>query len=141
MATGTLEAADLDDFWRDGYVRVPRAFAAAEAAAMRNVVWRELSTRGVRRDDPTTWRSETQDHLQHLKDHPAFRAVGTDRTLGAIRDLLGDGWAGAPADWGAFFLLFPNPRPWSVPWQAWHVDHTWTDPIEPLVELKVHTLF
>jgi hypothetical protein len=141
MATSVLDPVGLDAFWRDGFVRVPGAFSTEAAAAMRDVVWRELESRGLRRDDPTTWRAETQDHLQHLKDDPAFRAIGTDRTLGAIRELIGGAWPNGPSDWGAFFLLFPSGRAWSVPSKAWHIDHTWTDPIEPLRELKVHSLF
>ncbi len=140
-AIRTLSPDQVAGFHRDGFVVVPGAFPPDAAARMRDVVWRALAPRGVRRDDPSTWSSSTADHLQHLKRDPAFRAVGSAATLGAIADLVGDGWADGPADWGAFFLLFPGREPWYVPWKAWHIDHAWTDPLEPLRELKVHALF
>ena len=72
--------------------------------------------------------------------HPAFARIATARTLGAIGDLAPQ-WASGPKDWGAFFLLFPAPRPWTVPWKAWHIDHPWTAPARPLSGLKVHSVF
>jgi hypothetical protein len=70
----------MDHFQIHGWVRVPGAFSADEAAAMREVVWRALDALGIRRDDPATWRKERPDHLQHLKPDPVFRAVDSDRT-------------------------------------------------------------
>jgi phytanoyl-CoA dioxygenase PhyH len=137
----TLTGDQVAAFRRDGYVVVPGAFAAEDAARMRDVVWSALRDRGVDRDDPSTWHQRAADHLQHLKKDPAFRAVGSGTTLGAIADLLGEHWTGPPPDWGAFFLLFPGREEWFVPWKAWHVDHTWTDPVEPVRELKVHAMF
>ncbi|MGH9245734.1 MAG: hypothetical protein ACRD29_15735 [Acidimicrobiales bacterium] len=95
---------------------------------MRDVVWEELERRGILRHEPRTWTVEIPDHLQHLKSRPEFRAVGTDRTTGAIADLLGLDHPVHPGDWGAFFLLFPTPRRWTVPWRSWHADHAWSDP-------------
>ena len=106
---------------------------------MREVVWRTLERRGVDRHDRGTWDQRAADHLQHLKGHPAFARIGTARTLGAIADLVAT--ADPPKDWGAFFLLLPSARRWTVPWQAWHVDHPWTAPVAPLTGLKVHAVF
>jgi hypothetical protein len=138
--TSTLTAAEVATFWRDGVVRVRGAFAVDDAAAMRDVVWRDLAHRGVNRHDPATWHQRAVDHLQHLKTEPAFRRIGAPRTLGAIADLV-SGWPTGPDDWGAFFLLFPARARWTVPWKAWHVDHQWTTPLDPLRELKVHSMF
>ena len=140
MGTTTLTDQELEHFDRYGYLRVSGAFTADEAAAMCDVVWHELESRGIRRADPTTWTEEFPDHLQHLRKAPEFQAVGSPRTLGAIADLLGPVRAEPPKDWGAYFLLFPTKRPWTVPWKAWHVDHDWTDPLTPLVGLKVHAM-
>ena len=137
----TLTTEQLATFERDGVVRLPGAFTAEEAAAMRDVVWTELETRGIRRDDTSTWVDEAPAHLQHLKADPAFDAVWSLPTLGAVADLLGTERATAPADSGAFFLLVPTRRPWRVPWKAWHVDHAWLDPKAPLRALKVHAHF
>jgi hypothetical protein len=136
-----LTSADRDHFATYGYVRVPDAFAVEEAERMRDVVWRELAKQGIERDNPNTWLNESPAHLQHLKGHPAFKAVGSDRTLAAIDDLLGAGRWREPPDWGAYFLLFPTFRPWTVPWKAWHIDHDYAAPLAPLSGLKVHAMF
>ena len=68
--------------------------------------------------------------------------MGSERTQGAISEILGgDDWP-RPKDWGAYFLVFPDraDRPWHVPWASWHVDHDWTVPVVPLTGLKVHTM-
>ena len=53
---------------------------------------------------------------------PAFKAIGTDRTLDAIDDVLGAGNWNQPRDWGAYFILFPTGGPWSIAPGGWHVD-------------------
>jgi hypothetical protein len=136
-----LSAADLEHFADRGYVRVSGAFTPHQAEAMRAAVWDQLQHRGIRRDDPSTWTVESPDHLQDLKQHPAFRAVGSGRTIGAIDQLLGTaGWR-RPADWGACFILFPTEREWTVSTNTWHADHDYTELLDPPRELKVHTLF
>ncbi|HZN14082.1 MAG TPA: phytanoyl-CoA dioxygenase family protein [Acidimicrobiales bacterium] len=137
----TLTAADLDHFNARGYVYVHDAFSAEEAAAMREVVWRALARGGLRESDPSTWTAEFVPHLQALKRAPEFAAVGSARTVGAIDDLLGTAAWKAPGDWGAFFLLFPTKREWSVPYTGWHCDHDYAAPLDPLNALKVHAMF
>ena len=134
-----LRQTDRQHFDTYGFVRVPDAFPAAAAARMRDTVWAALADRGIRRDDPATWTVEAPDHLQPLKREPVFGEIGTARTLGAIEDLLGR--AVRPADWGAYFVLFPTSREWTVPAAGWHVDHPWTDPVTPLRGLKVQSMF
>jgi hypothetical protein len=137
----TLSAADLEHFADRGYVRVRAAFDDAAAAAMRDVVWDALAAVGVDRDDPSTWTDESPSHLQSLKKAGAFRAVGSARTLGAIDDVLGAGAWNRPRDWGAFFVLFPTRREWSVPHRTWHLDAPYDDPLTPPAGLKVHAMF
>jgi hypothetical protein len=124
-----------------GWVRVPGAFSVEEAAAMREATWTELERQGFRRDEPRTWRNEAPSHLQKLKHHPAFAAVASATTTAAIDEVLGCGRWKEPADWGAFFLLFPNPRTWNVPHKAWHLDAPYDDPLDPPSGLKVHALY
>src|SRR5215510_9038146 len=85
----------------NGWVRIAHAFMADEAAAMREVVWEALESVGVLRNDPATWLVERPWHLQHLKANPVFRAVGSERTLTAIDDVLGGQSWRRPLDWGA----------------------------------------
>jgi hypothetical protein len=108
---------------------------------MRDVVWRALAGVGIRRDDPTTWRTERPDHLQHLKGDPVFRAVGSGRTLAAIDEILGGQAWRRPSDWGAFFIVFPSRRPWNVPADGWHLDADYTGPLAPPQGVKVHAMF
>ena len=129
------------DFLTHGWIRVPSAFSAEEAAEMREVVWGALAGRGILRDDPTTWREERPVHLQHLKTHPAFHAVGSGRTLAAIERVLeGQRWR-VPLDWGAFFIVFPSTRPWTVPASGWHADADYAGPLSPPKGVKVHAMF
>lgn len=134
-------AADLRQFVTHGWVRIAGAFTADEAAAMRDVVWRALEETGVRRDDPATWRIERPAHLQHLKSDPVFRSVGSARTIEAIdRMLEGQSWR-MPGDWGAFFVVFPSARLWTVPVDGWHLDADYAGPLWPPKGLKVHAMF
>jgi hypothetical protein len=133
--------AVVDDFQTHGWVRIPGAFSAEAAAAMREVVWRALAERGIERDDPRTWSTERPHHLQHLKSDPSFQAVGSQRTLSAIDAVLGAQRWRVPSDWGAFFIVFPTNRPWNIPWDGWHVDADYTGPLVPPRGVKVHAMF
>ncbi len=136
-----LRDTDRAHFDERGYVRVRGAFGSDEADAMRDVVWAALARDGILRADPTSWTNETPSHLQSLKGSDVFNAIGSDRTLQAIDDVVGVGRWSQPSDWGAYFLLFPTRRPWSVPWKAWHLDHDYTGPLSPVDGLKVHSMF
>src|SRR5262245_41683842 len=106
MIDGTIE-----HFCVHGWMRVRGAFSVDEAAAMRTAVWNALAHVGVRRGEPSTWTRERPEHLQHVKDDPAFRAVGSARLLQAI-DAVFEGQAyERPKNWGACFLAFPSQQP------------------------------
>src|ERR1700761_9267321 len=105
-AMAFLQEAELEHFRAFGWVRVPGAFSAAAAAAMCTAIWGALAEDGIQRDDPSTWTKTRPEHLQSLKRHPVFRAVGSDRTLGAIQEVLENQPLPMPKDWGAFFLHF-----------------------------------
>ena len=64
--SGRLSARDSEHFHTHGWVRLAGAFSAADAAAMREVVWSGLAPTGILRDDPATWTQERPQHLQHL---------------------------------------------------------------------------
>jgi hypothetical protein len=75
---------------------------------MREAVWRVLAEDGIHRDEPSTWTSRTADHLQRLKEHPAFRAVGGPSVLAAIDAILEGRAYETPKNWGALFIAFPT---------------------------------
>jgi len=76
-----------------------------------------------------------------LKAGPVFRAVGSERTLAAVDEVLvGQAWR-RPSDWGAFFIVFPSRRPWGVPVDGWHIDADYAGPLTPPRGVKVHAMF
>ena len=86
------------------------------------------------------WSKTRPEHLQHLKSDPAFRAVGTERTVGAIRQLLEGQELPLPKDWGAFFLHFPTSGSWDVPSTGWHMDGDYTGELSPPCGLLIHAM-
>src|SRR5215510_710601 len=138
----TSNSADftLERFRTYGWVRIPDAFSAEDAAAMCNVIWGELAKVGIRRNEPSTWTTARPDHLQHLKGDPVFRAIGSKRTISAIDEVLeGQPWQ-RPRDWGAFFLQFPTGSAWDVPSTGWHIDGDYQGRLLPPSGVKVHAM-
>ena len=132
--------ASLEHFRTFGWVRIPSAFSAGDAAAMCEVIWAGLAGVGILRDDPSTWTKGRPEHLQHLKSDPAFRAIGSARTANAINVALeGQPWE-MPSDWGAFFLQFPTGSEWSVPSSGWHLDGNYTGRLAPPCGVLVHAM-
>jgi hypothetical protein len=131
----------LEHFRVHGWMRVHQAFDADAAAAMRDVVWTGLEAFGIRRDAPSTWTIERPAKLQHLKDHPAFEAVGSERLLGAIGAILQIRSFERPKNWGALFIAFPSEGDWGVPASGWHVDAKYTSPLWPPRGVLTHALF
>ena len=135
-----LGETELEHFRTFGWVRVPRAFSADAADAMTTAIWEALARVGIMRDDPATWTQTRPEHLQHLKSHPAFRAVGTGRTIGGIRDVLAGQNLPMPKNWGAFFLHFPTPGEWGVPDCGWHLDGDYTGNLDPPCGVLIHAM-
>jgi hypothetical protein len=122
-------------------MRVRAAFGEDEAAAMREVVWRALADVGIRRGEPSTWTAERPEHLQPVKKHPAFRAVGSPRLLEAIGAALEGQRYDPPKVWGAPFLAFPSSQSWHVPSGGWHADANYLSALSPPDGLRTHALF
>jgi hypothetical protein len=107
---------------------------------MCDVIWDALAKNNIRRKDPSTWTKARPEHLQYLKSHPVFRAIGGARTMAAIDDVLeGEPWR-RPDDWGAFFLQFPTGCEWGVPSSGWHLDGDYTGSLLPPCGVKVHAM-
>lgn len=130
----------LEHFRTYGWVHIPAAFSAGDAAAMCNVIWVALAKSGFNRDDPSTWTTPRPEHLQHLKADPVFRAIGSARTIQAIDEVLGGQQWQKPRDWGAFFLQFPIGREWDIPSTGWHIDGDYTGRLFPPCGVKVHAM-
>lgn len=137
-----MTAADIVAHFRThGWVRVPDAFSAADAAATRDLVWDRLTHNGIRRDDRSTWTVERPVGLRALKDHRAFAAVGSQRLRIAIDTLLGKGAYEWPKRWGAVFVAFPTREPWSIPVAGWHIDANYRSRLWPPKGVQIHSLF
>ena len=136
-----IEDQTIQHFRVHGWMRVRAAFSANEAESMRAAVWRGLASAGIRREDRTTWTKERPEHLQDVKEDPAFQAVGSARLLAAIDAVL-DGQAyERPKNWGACFLGFPTAEPWIVPSRGWHVDANYLSSLSPPAGVRIHALF
>jgi hypothetical protein len=127
----------LDDFQTHGWARLQGAFSAGEAAAMREAVWRVVSRRGIRRDNPATWKEERPIHLQELKDHSVFRAAWGKRTIAAIDEVMEDAAWQMPKSPGAHFIAFPSSSEWNIPSSGWHVDANYLSPLAPPAGARV----
>lgn len=124
-----------DQFNRDGFVRISRAFVGA--AAMEDRMWEFLARRGIDRNNPSSWPVGDARHLQKLLRQPVFMPIGGGRTTAAIDELLGAGRWARPDHWGEFLVTFPAPgRQWMVP-TLWHTDAAYTDPLTPLLGVMV----
>jgi hypothetical protein len=135
-----LHPSDLEHFRTFGWIRVQGAFSADAAAAMCDVIWGALGKVGILRDDPSSWTKTRPEHLQHLKSDPVFRVVGSERTIGAIRQLLEGQLLPLPKDWGAFFLHFPTAGAWDVPGTGWHMDGDYTGQLSPPCGILIHAM-
>jgi hypothetical protein len=107
---------------------------------MCTVIWGALAKTGILREDPSTWTKTRPEHLQHLKGDPAFRAVGSERTIGAIREVLQSQDLPLPKNWGALFLHFPTGGEWDVPSTGWHMDGDYTGQLAPPCGILIHAM-
>jgi ectoine hydroxylase-related dioxygenase (phytanoyl-CoA dioxygenase family) len=89
---------------------------------------------------PSTWTKTRPEHLQHLKRDPVFQAIGSDRTLNAIRYVLEGQPLPMPKDWGAFFLHLPTGGTWDVPRTGWHLDGNYAGRLAPPCGILIHAM-
>jgi hypothetical protein len=118
-------ADDLAAFQRDGFLRVPAAFAAADAARIEAEWWAELAdVYGAWREDPATWCAPKGD-LKRPKTAESQHLVETARAARVLDGLLGEGEWRWPRDWGRSVVTMPSgapPEAWDVPARIWHWD-------------------
>jgi len=126
MSYKVLTEAQVEHFIERGWVKLEQAFAEEDALAAQDFVWRQLSLRGIRKDDPSTWTSP----LVHIKENYAseeFDRCNSQRFQDAIEDLIGvDRWLfkGHMVMWGWWPVNFAEgaEEPWDVPLEGWHYD-------------------
>jgi hypothetical protein len=115
-----LSPAEIDAFVSDGFTAVRGAVPGPVLDACRAEIWSALAARGVRLDDPLTWR----DPVVRITcpDTPAFAAAGTQPVLWeAFDQLIGAGrWWRRPGVGGTIPVRFPSR---ADPGDAgWHIE-------------------
>jgi hypothetical protein len=123
-----------------GILRLDGAFTAAQAAAMRDTIWRHVERRtGVRRDDPSTW-SPGAPHLsfKSLKRNPVFGAVVANEAVTAALDgIFGAGGWAEPRPGAQVLVTLPSSGPWTLPAGRWHMDCGFERPTWPAFAVKL----
>lgn len=111
-----LRAADIEQFVRDGFVRLDEAFSPQLAEAGRTILWRET---GCDPEDPATW-TEPVIRLGMHAERP-FREAASSPVLAATFDqLVGPGRWRPMGALGTFPIRFPSSKD---PGDAgWHID-------------------
>src|SRR5437764_4220946 len=138
-----LTTEQCTEFEDVGFVRLPGVFCEADAAPMREVLWRELTERyGMVRDDPGSWTTLRPYTLKSTKHHKAFAAMAGPTLIEAIEQLLGPGGWRPPKNWGQVMVTMPSPgHRWELPRTLWHCDYPFTLPAHPLPAVKMFAFF
>jgi hypothetical protein len=119
-----LSDAQLDQFIRDGFVRLENAFPRRLAEQGRAILWRDT---GCDPADRTTWTRPVV-RLGYYGDAPFREAVNTPLLHAAFDQLVGRGRWHPRADLGSFPVRFPHPDdPGDT---GWHVDLSFPGPSE-----------
>lgn len=111
-----MSDAEIEQFIRDGFVRIDRAFSSETAAAGREILWRDT---GCDPNDRSTWTKP----VIRLWDYPqeSFREAANTPVLHEAFDaLVGKGRWWPRTSLGSFPIRFPHPDdPRDT---GWHVD-------------------
>jgi hypothetical protein len=120
-----LSQAEIDGFVADGFVALRGAVPADVLEACQDEIWFELGDRGLRRDDPATWRDPVVRIACPESD--AFAAAGTQPSLwDAFDQLIGEGrWWRRRGVGGTIPVRFPSQ---ADPGDAgWHIEGSFGD--------------
>ncbi len=126
MAYNVLTEEQVQQFMERGWVKLEQAFAEEDALAAQDYVWRQLGLRGIKKEDPSTW-TEPIVHIRENYASEEFNRCNTERFVGAIEDLIGEGryaLKGKIVMWGWWPVNFfeGGDAPWDVPAKGWHYD-------------------
>lgn len=119
-----LPDRSIDDFIRDGFVRVDDAFPRAAADEARAVFWYDLRTQGILPDDPATWTRPVV-RLGMYFQQEIVAAANTAILHAAFDQLAGAGaWRPCRA-MGTVPVRFPSTQdPGDT---GWHIDASYGD--------------
>jgi Phytanoyl-CoA dioxygenase (PhyH) len=113
-----LSDADIEQFIRDGFIRIDRAFPRDIADEARAILWRDT---GCDPHDPATW-TKPVIRLSGYKDAPFLKAERTPVLQAAFDQIAGKGrWRlGSLGFGGTFAVRFPHPADPGD--DGWHID-------------------
>lgn len=119
-----LDAAQIDHFITQGFVRLDEAFPRALADEGRTILWRDT---GCDPDAPTTW-TKPVIRLSEYSQEPFRLAANTEVLRRAFDQLVGEGRWLARGSLGTFPVRFPSP---GDPGDAgWHIDVSFAGPTD-----------
>ena len=122
MRPRTLSDAQIDQFVRDGFVRLDNAFPRQLADEGRAILWRDT---GCDPDDQKTW-TRPVIRLGYYGQEPFRQAVNTPVLHAAFDQLVGRGRWLPRGDLGSFPVRFPHADdPGDT---GWHVDLSFPGP-------------
>src|SRR5215471_17914738 len=138
-----MQTADIRSrFEATGVVPLRGAFAAEQAAAMRETVWRHAGRQaGLRPVDPASWAGSPVLNWQGLKRDPAFRPLVDNQSVSDALDMIfgAGGWQ-RPRSGAQILFSLPEPGPWVLP-DAWHMDCGFEQATWPVLSVKLFAFF
>jgi hypothetical protein len=114
--SSALTESEIEQFIRDGFVRIDGAFSTETAAAAREILWRDT---GCDPNDRSTWTRPVV-RLRSYTQPPFLDAANTPVLHAAFDALVGNGRWIAPSSLGSFPIRFPHPDDPGD--SGWHVD-------------------
>ena len=112
----TLTQNEIDNFIRDGFLRIDNAFSSETATAAREILWRDS---GCDPNDRSTW-TKPVIRLWDYPQEPFKKAANTPTLHSAFDSLVGNGRWVPRESLGSFPIRFPHPDdPGDT---GWHVD-------------------
>lgn len=134
-----MQTADIRSrFEATGVVFLRGAFAAEQAAAMRDAVWRRAGDQaGLRPGDPASWAGSPAVNWQGLKRNPVFGPLADNQPVRDALDVIfgAGGWQRPRAGAQILFSL-PSPGPWVLP-DSWHMDCGFEQATWPVRSVKL----
>jgi hypothetical protein len=125
-----LNAAQIEQFIKCGFVKVERGFPRHLADEVRAILWRDLPCDP---DDPSTWTRPVV-RLGWYSDAPFQDAANRSTLHGAFDQLVGKGRWKPRQNLGSFPVRFPSP---DDPGDAgWHIDVSFPGPTGSWEETK-----
>jgi Phytanoyl-CoA dioxygenase (PhyH). len=114
-----LSPSDIEQFIRDGYLKIEHAFSREDAEHAVDLFWRDLTAQGFHRDDASTW-TQPVVRLGMYSDPAIVDAANSPRLRRAFDQLVGEGnWLPCRAI-GTVPVRFPLPVDGGD--TGWHVD-------------------